>query len=909
MALPRRILFLSALALIGCRGAPPSPSPDAAHEPLIHRVEFAGCAEVLEGPICEVDGRQEVVVWVAAHPKARLELRLTLTATESPVLSEDWTPIQGGRRATVMVPARATRVDVLAHRQGQDRWTLRVRPRVWNPAVQLAARAFSEGQLEACQQQLAALPDGPGLDARARADLARVRARLAMAHGDAAESLKQRALAVEQGRAAKLVSKVVNEQLSFAFTAMTMSRDVAQARAALESLNEGHLALVASGAVHRDHYLGMLAAETGDLRGAIRQLERAAHGADRLKLGYTAWAAAQEQVGALVTLGMPEAAERILDAWSLRPDRPDDACAQATTLDNATWVALTAGALGVPTQIDPVDSSKRALALWQGACPRPEQVKNTLVNLALSGLQAGHTVRAKAWLTQARRLGRASVQVALWALDLEGRIALAEGRTQAALTAYASLEALATTAASPDGQWRAEIGRADAWRARGDIPRARRAFARAEGLLEAQLLSVSIGPDRGRFAALREASLERQIELLLVHGTPAEVVAVVQRSRARVLAGLERQSQVAALQGEARQRWEAATSRYLVLREQLDSLVADSWGQAASRAAERERRRRTLEVGLMQALDDAAQVGLTDRPVVAVPTPGLTLGFRPLARGVLGFMTGAGPPRVVKIPLRGPEAPPAELAAGLLGPFAAELAAAPRVRIEAEGWLAGLDLHALPWGEGALLDALVVTYGLGSGAAPPRPSRPTRALIVADPSGDLPGARDEGRAVQESLQDQGRATSLLVGRAADRRAVMAALGAADTFHYAGHGHYRGIDGWQSALPLASASELSVSDILTSTAVPAQVVLSGCETAQTSALAAQDLGLARAFVLRGAAQVLAATRPVRDEVAQAITRAVHAPGIPDLAAGLRAAQQDLRARDPDADWAAFRVVVP
>lgn len=103
--------------------------------------------------------------------------------------------------------------------------------------------------------------------------------------------------------------------------------------------------------------------------------------------------------------------------------------------------------------------------------------------------------------------------------------------------------------------------------------------------------------------------------------------------------------------------------------------------------------------------------------------------------------------------------------------------------------------------------------------------------------------------------------------------------------------------------------MSVGDILTLPSVPARVILSGCETAQTSALASQDLGLARAFVVRGAREVLATARPVRDEVARAITMAVHQPGAHDLAEALRRAQLDLMARDPSADWAAFRVVSP
>ncbi|MCB9651204.1 MAG: CHAT domain-containing protein [Deltaproteobacteria bacterium] len=905
----RQILALlgASLTLLGCREAPRPAAPEP-HEALIRKVEFAGCAEVRRGPTCELEGATDLVLWVDAEPDADLEVQVTSTATAPPTRTTAWAPVQGGRVAHVVVPARAQRVEVLARRRGVDRWALQLAPRPWDARVKAASDAYTDGRLDEAARLLDALPEQT-LDARGRSDVARVRARLAGARGDGPEALRQRARAAEEGAEAGLVSKHVNELLSMAYVAIVMTRDLGLAWSTLQGLDAGELELVASGAVHRDHNLGILSAETGDQRGAIQHFERAARGADRLGLSATAWAVGQEEVAVFANLGMTEAAQAVLDAWRVRPDRPRDACSQALMLDQASWVAYMQRALRISSGVDPEPPAREALELWTVACPRPERAMNTLVNLALFNLQVGDTDGARAYLGQARGAGRLPVPLQLWATDLEGQLAVREGRPRTALKVYRSLEALAVAAASPDGRLRAAVGRAEALRAQRDLRGALAAFAEAERLLDTQLLTISVGPGRGRFAALREADLEGQLELLLTLPAPGEVVAALARSRARVLVGLEQQSRVAALGGEARRRWEVATARYLALRDELEALMGEGWGVAASRASAHDRQRRHVETALMDALDELARVAAVAPASEASAPAGLTIGFRPLGPGVLGFATGSGPDRVARIPLAGPLEDQAALATALFGPFEAELEAAPSVRFVTEGWLSALDLHALPWRGAPLVEGRAVRYGVGSGALGQATTATAGVVIAADPSGDLPAARDEGRTLQAFLQEQGHAPILLEGRAASRRSLLAALKTGGTFHYAGHGHYRGTDGWQSVLPLAGAGALSVGDILTLPSVPARVILSGCETAQTSALASQDLGLARAFVVRGAREVLATARPVRDEVARAITMAVHQPGAHDLAEALRRAQLDLMARDPSADWAAFRVVSP
>ena len=132
------------------------------------------------------------------------------------------------------------------------------------------------------------------------------------------------------------------------------------------------------------------------------------------------------------------------------------------------------------------------------------------------------------------------------------------------------------------------------------------------------------------------------------------------------------------------------------------------------------------------------------------------------------------------------------------------------------------------------------------------------------------------------------------------------------FHYAGHASYRGHEGWDSVLGLADGSQLSVADILALDSVPTTVVLSGCDTARTSdADAPQSLGLAQAFLAKGAEGVIAASRPVDDRATRDLVASLYSSlsqSVP-LAEALRRAQLELRGRNPEADWAAYRLMTP
>jgi len=264
-----------------------------------------------------------------------------------------------------------------------------------------------------------------------------------------------------------------------------------------------------------------------------------------------------------------------------------------------------------------------------------------------------------------------------------------------------------------------------------------------------------------------------------------------------------------------------------------------------------------------------------------------------------------------------------ELAKKLLVPLAKELARNERVVVMPTGTARALDFHALPVAGRPLLATHRVSYSLDLPLGPPgdRPhERVTKAstLIVADPRGDLPRARQEGLRVRELTSGDLRFVSGREATASNIRALIPTVG---TFHYSGHGHFVESDGLASALSLAEDTRLSVSDVLALQHTPERVVLMGCETAKSTAdMPLESLGLAQAFLVGGSGVVAASTRPIRDILGERFAELLYEqphsnapdPGVDPIDSFERAVQDAQRAlyqRHPESDWASFRALIP
>lgn len=184
-------------------------------------------------------------------------------------------------------------------------------------------------------------------------------------------------------------------------------------------------------------------------------------------------------------------------------------------------------------------------------------------------------------------------------------------------------------------------------------------------------------------------------------------------------------------------------------------------------------------------------------------------------------------------------------------------------------------LHAVPWGLLPSLHGLVVsaaTSALGSGAGggsgpPPRGN----VLLVAGPG--LKAAEAEALSLAACWEGR-RPVSLLVGAAASRRAVLAALRSAEVVHLAVHGRFRADNPLLSTFSLAD-GELSLFDMAGVLPRPRAVVLSACDAGRVVSYHGEELaGPPPALLCFGAGSVVAPLAPLGDEAAAGVAEPLH-----------------------------------
>jgi tetratricopeptide (TPR) repeat protein len=755
-----------------------------------------------------------------------------------------------------------------------------------------------------------------------------VLARVAIARGERgpAEEMLRRAMAAHRQSGADFE---VTWDAATLLWLLTERRAFAEAQQVLDTLPPpaGH----AEAAYLVSYQRGLLAGETGDLRSGLEYLSRAVAQAARLGLEADRIRAEEVRLRELQSsgrLGEAEAARRFSRLLEAAEAAGLPVCDRAQILNNQAWSLLLAREAGEagPAAADPVPLLGEALRRIEKECPSlPEERVNLRLNLALAHLQQGRPDLARQRLAEARRLDESPQgNRLLWWLDLEARVELAEGAARRALVLYGRLAERARTTLSPEAEWRAAFGRARAFEALGDPRRALAAYETAEALLDQEILGVPMDQGRAAFAAQRLRSTRLYLDLLLTQGREEQALGVVRRSRSRVLRTLGHLLLLSRLPPEQRQAWNRAVAAYRAGREELDRAAAQAWRLPADafETAIETRRRRLAELrGELDAL--LAGLHRTLPPSAAEPTPippgEVLLAYHPLPDGWVGLAADARGVTARRLGaldevLDNPAGTPAELARRLLEPFAGAVAAARRVRLLPWGPLREVDFHTLPFRGEPLLESKSVVWALDLPAQPFPVTGGRVALLVSDPAGDLPGARSEVEEVAGRLL---RAPGVwevrrLLGTEARGPAVRRLLTESRLFHYAGHAHFAG---WDSALPLAQETRLTLGDVLALERSPEWVVLAGCETGRSPEEAPLvTLGLAQAFVAAGAGAVVAAVRPVPDREASALLADFYEA----LASGaqppeaLSRAQSIRRRGGPGgrgAAWASFRVFVP
>lgn len=904
-------------------------------------LETSGCAWIDGGAACELGESRELRVWIAGEGD--------------------------GFRLELSVPAGTDR---LAIRSGCKKTVLELPAvRAIHPAIAEADAMRKRGEGEAALARLTA--ELPKLGDADRGRALGIIARIERSAGRAEIAVQRFQEAIAAHRSRGDVSLEARDRAVLAYALIGQLRRFHEAR---EVLDDPLFARApdAEAQIAAAQYRASVFIGTGDSRNALAALEDSERRALRMGL-LDLWRDSKQQEGStLLDVGRArEGVELFEELVRLTPES-EDPCLSAALFTNLGWARLIereqrARPTITSTSALPEAPLQRALSLWRGACPEPAQVQNVLLNLALAAVQEDR------WNDARRRLAELPAaeldpERMLWRLELEGRIALAAGKAREALSIYQRLSELATATFSPSGMWRAAVGRGHALELARNVKAAAAAYEDAEAILDRASVLVPLGEGREHFLGGHAESAKAAIGALLRLERYAEAADLARRARVRPLAALQRAHILEGLGSDQRAAWEHAIAAYRSERDELDRQAAQDWrlpqdrlraAHAAQRARE-EHLERTLERALAtlatgpqsSALRSPTEENSPSRdaknqrepaapnqreprraPVEgsrfgALRRPGegeLFLVYHPIEDGYAGFAVTRD--RVVG----------RVLGAELLEPFRAEILRAEVIFVMAAGELRETDVHALPFDGEPLVARVPVLYALDfassstatEAATDDRASgRKTAALIVADPEGNLSSAQTEAEASAAALAARGFEVEALLRNDATGTAVRSGLLRARRFYYAGHARFGGLDGWESALPLARRGKLTVADVLALPAIPEHVVLSGCETARSGQRALGDsLGIAHAFLTAGAREVVATSRPIGDRAAAAFsaellaaenaqpanmqttnTQPAHTNDARAFAMIVREAQLNLKKRAPELDWQAFRALV-
>lgn len=855
-------------------------------------LRLGGCAIVTQDLSCLVAASSTLtLVW--AHPDPPT---VRLLGQSHPVHR---VPLDGKWRFKVRLDPAPGTLRVEAPEFRPLRVDVRRAPSL--PGVEAVETLIVDGELEEAATRLSMLRPHTQGD---RAQLARLGARLAWRGvATATPALELRHMASEAAEQAGWTSFAAEEAVNAghvllqegrpeeALRTLTRARRLAAGRLAQVDLDADMLEL-------------QVRIEQGDLRHALRLARKAGRGATALDDPLAARHAGILLSSVLRALGRVDEALNVLAEVRNLPE--SSPCELALILTFRSWVALTgAEAEGHPASESVRTDLLRALEIDRGPCPSPPGECADLLNLAHFELLRGRTEAARGWLSEADEAGAGKTPGLLsWRLDLEGRVALAQGRPELARASFAQLAELGRRLDDSAIAWRAEIGRAETHAELGEDEAARLAFAAADVSLEGQVRQVGLGDGRATFFARHARALRSHLGVLV--DRPEAFVDVVRRARGRWLRFLDLATRFDSSAPSAQRMARTALEEVRKLRESLDRLESNEWRLPEGAREAHAARLRALTAESFAALEEVlGQDRQGASPPPPLPAGALALGFARAGPDLYGYAqtaTIAVVRRLLDVPL---DAPPEALAAALLEPFGDLISSARVLRVLPSGPYDTLDVHALPFRGAPLVVHLPVHHALDLPVAPSTP--PRTALVVANPSLDLPGAAAEGRYVTRALERQGRPAVLLTGLDAAESSVRRHLLHAGHLHFAGHGEADPALAWRSRIVLAGDSRLDVGDVLSLELRAATVFLAGCETGQTRPRLVADLGLAQAFLLAGARAVAASPRPLADDLVRAFAKEVYRkPG--RFETRFWRAQRARARADGETDWAALRLYV-
>lgn len=642
-----------------------------------------------------------------------------------------------------------------------------------------------------------------------------------------------------------------------------------------------------------DHYRAIVFEELGDYRSATHARKRAAQTARELGLDRVA-AFHEKALGAL--LQNQGQHDRALVEMAAAADYfekgapPDD---RASYENDLAWVL----ARGMAQNVYPPDYD-RVRALFANALAvfreRREPARQAIViaNLMWLAHLEGDRAAAAKLLEEARALDpHAHGRAAPFTQIIAGELALEARRPAEALEAFERSVADALRETGGRGSeyvWRGQYGAARALAMRGDERRALARYRAAIKEMNRVAERIDLRDARTLFFDDRRRLVDDAITFFLEQKLTREAMALADDAQTNLLRALEVSVRLARLSPEDRAEWNRRIAAHLALREQLDQGVLEAelaigeHGEALRKEQEALRARSAQAFDQAYAfLDQRAPLSASERGLPALAADEALIVTATVAGRRLSFLQRGST-------LTSAWAPPVLSTSALAGTKHLYVAGIALTDEELARVLPEMSVSMLPWV--SLLDRAKKEYG-------------GRALIVADPEGNLPHARREGEEVRAWLED----AQLYTGEEATRAQVLTALVNARVFHFAGHGVLGGKDPWESRLELAAGEALRLEDLLIARPGVELVVLSGCDTGRAEAVGNMDrIGLSEAFVAAGTRAVLATVQPVVDLEAQAFIRRFYAAGGARDPAGAHRRATLSAIAERDESWRGFRV---
>jgi cellulose synthase operon protein C len=927
-------IALASLSLVLAVGCDPLTIMETA-DPESLEVYYSGCQTVFEGPICELpeldeQKRQSLTIWLAGQSIPTVGFESDDTVVE---LEPQFTSTGDGLRMVVSLPQTAGQLHITVDSSPSQGWSLEISPSQKRHARLVQAKQLRKDKKHAEVKKL--------LETELSQFTVRDRGEALSLLGRSELNLKNPTAAVKRLEEAYHVhlqagnlSAILRDTTTYSFT--SVYRLGMQFDKASEHVGKmrGYLPQHYESQHFYQWSRGLIAEKSSDHRQALFYSKQAMDLALRMGNQSNADYLAHIHSRALMNLHKFGAAAKVLEESVSRNQANKVTCELAEYLNSLGWAQLLhrldlqsdSDTMGIETDHlpDPTQHFEMALEISRNkeiCLYNNKEDTNSLLNLALSHLAKSELDKAESYLEKAISNGPATLYYQMWFEQTQADLAIAREQPRLALKHFKQLRNLSKNSSHAYLYWRSLVGEASAQTSIGQHALAQKLWAKAQLQVEQESLQAPIHSGRESFLAHRQKATQAYVQSLLQNEKIEEALQIVQQTRSQLLRNLQWNSRTASLDDAKKARWQTAMALYKQNRRSLQQLKQSLWELPQNELAQAEQTIQSLESKVDNNLDSTfALLELSrksSRHSTNIQTPNsgeAVITYFKLKTSWIAFLH-TNDALHYKTLQRLPELDNAnELGRVLLEPFGNILTDLEKLFIQPWGSLRQIDFHRLPLRGKPLITYTQIAYSLGvrdsNGQAPREWSS---ALVVSDPSGNLPLARQEALAVARILEENSSIrVELIKSSDADAKTVEQLLQESEIFHYAGHGQFDKNAFSDSALLLANNSTMNVGDILALPKAPRHVVLSACESAKTDiAFPLEGLGLAQAFALAGSESVIATTRPIEDELSKFITtklyKSFQTSG--DFAAALQDAQIMASVQYPDADWSTFRLITP